>query len=215
MASEITRLDSDLPESGTGRQAQKSARMRSAILDEAVQRLAGDGYHATSIKKIAANGDFSIGAIQHHFATREDLMVAVVERALDRAERYVERFVERGGKGIAGLVHASWSQQINSPLYLAMLEVFVAARTDAALRSRIAPAILAYGREAEERIAAKLAGPGADHDRAAFLLTVSRCMMGGFLAQDALAMPKEEIAAFIGRWAAFLEQNLTPAAEKH
>lgn len=184
--------------------------MRAAILDTAVSRLAELGYHATSIRKIAAEGDFSIGALQHHFPSKEDLVVAVVERALDRAERYVAKWVERHGPdaGLAALVEDSWSGQINSPWYKAMLEIFVAARTDQGLRKRIAPAIQTYSRETEERIAALVGKGGHDRDRVRFLLTVSRCMMGGFLVQDALAMPKSEVVSFIRQWGAFLGAQL-------
>ena len=114
--------------------------MRAAILERAVAKLSRLGYHATSIKKIAADGDFSIGAIQHHFPTREDLMVAVVEQALKRGGTYLTRWVEtHGAAGLPALVADSWVGQINSPWYKAMLEVFVAARTDDSLRARIAP----------------------------------------------------------------------------
>ncbi|MEZ5792312.1 MAG: helix-turn-helix domain-containing protein [Nitratireductor sp.] len=97
------------------KQAAKSERMRGAILDEAVGRLAELGYHATSIKKIAAEGGFSIGALQHHFPSKEELMVAVVEKALERAERYVMRFVERGRASLGSMIEASWDEQITCP----------------------------------------------------------------------------------------------------
>lgn len=190
-------------------QAAKSAAMRAAILQTAVARLAAGGYHATSIKKIAADGGFSIGAVQHHFPTKTRLMAAVVERALERAERYVARWVERdrGRSGLSGLVADSWGEQINSPWYLAMLEVLVAARTDTDLRRAIAPAIRTYFCESEARIAA-LVERGLDPGRVHFLLTVSRCMLGGFLVQDALAMPPAQIAGFVRRWGAFLDEEL-------
>ena len=193
------------------KQAAKSERMRGAILDEAVGRLAELGYHATSIKKIAAEGGFSIGALQHHFPSKEELMVAVVEKALERAERYVMRFVERGRASLGSMIEASWDEQINSSWYKAMLEIFVAARTDETLRARVAPAIERYSRETEARLSALLA-PDAGSDKAAFLLTVSRCMLGGFMVQDALAMPRAEISTFIRRWAEFLDANLKGSA---
>lgn len=180
-----------------------------AILDTAVAKLSELGYHATSIKKIAAEGDFSIGAVQHHFPTKIDLMAAVVERALRRAERYVARWVESRSKpaSMAALVADSWAEQINSPWYQAMLEVFVAARTHARLRERIAPAIRTYSLDAENRIAALVGRDGESPERVRFLLTVSRCMLGGFLVQDALAMPQAEISEFIRRWGAFLDNQ--------
>ncbi|MFZ1813728.1 MAG: helix-turn-helix domain-containing protein [Rhizobiaceae bacterium] len=190
-------------------QAAKSERMRAAILDEAVRTLSEMGYHATSIKKIAAQGGFSIGAIQHHFRSKEALMVAVVEKALLRAERFFERF-GAGSGDMGAMVRESWAKQINSPWYMAMLEILVAARTDRTLRERVAPALETYARETETRMARLVSGgkPGSSEDKAAFLLTVSRCMMGGFLVQDALAMPGTQTASFIERWGQFLNDAL-------
>jgi AcrR family transcriptional regulator len=194
-----------------GPQAQKSERMRAAILETAVRRLAKSGYHATSIKKIAADGRFSIGAVQHHFPAKLDLMAAVAERALARAERHAMRLVDAadhtGGNavGIAELVADTWERQLGTDWYQAMAEVFVAARTDRQLRMRIAPAILGHFNQTEARIAAATKAGRANPDLAAFLLSASRCMMGGFLVQDALAMPIADAARFVARWGRFLE----------
>lgn len=196
-------------------QAAKSDAMRSAILDAAVNKLSLTGYHATSIKKIAADGAFSIGAIQHHFPTKEDLMVAVVERALRRGATYLTRwFEEKGTAGLPGLIADSWAGQINSDWYKAMLEIFVAARTDDGLRLRLAPAIAAYSRDAEGGVAAFAAPQGADAGHMKFLIAASRCMLGGFLVQDALAMDKAEVTDFIARWGAFLKAELDRSGAK-
>lgn len=190
-----------------GPQAQKSERMRSAILETAVKRLAKSGYHATSIKKIAADGRFSIGAVQHHFPAKLELMAAIAERALGRAERHAMRLIEtrNGAIGIAELVSDTWERQLATDWYQAMSEVFAAARTDRQLRARIAPAIRAHFAGTEARIAAATLAGRANPDLAAFLLSASRCMMGGFLVQDALAMPAADAARFIARWGRFLE----------
>jgi AcrR family transcriptional regulator len=196
-----------------GAQAEKSERMRKAVLATAVGRLAALGYHATSIKKIAQAGKFSVGALQHHFPTKEALMVAVVARALERAENYARRHPPAGGRGgIARLLVASWHDQIQTDWYLAMLEIFVAARTDAKLRGRIAPLIRDYAEVTERRIAAAAAG-GADDEAVAFLIAVTRCMMGGLLIQDALAMPARHANEFVRRWGGHVERVLAEGAE--
>jgi len=182
--------------------------MRKAILATAVGRLAALGYHATSIKKIAQAGNFSVGALQHHFASKEDLMVAIVARALERAETYaLQNPISPGRGGIAGLLFASWRNQIQTDWYFAMIEIFVAARTDSRLRARIAPLVRNYSDVTERRIAAAATG-GESNESAAFLIGVSRCMMGGLLIQDALAMPPRHANEFVRRWGGFVEKAL-------
>lgn len=196
-------------------QAAKSDAMRALILDAAVNRLSETGYHATSIKKIAGDGDFSIGAIQHHFPTKEDLMVAVAERGLRRGESFLTRWAEeKGVTALPSLITDSWTSHINSPWYKAMLEIFVAARTDEGLRLRLAPAIAAYSVEAEGRVAVLAARDGTDPEQLKFLIAVSRCMLAGFLVQDALAMSKAEAAQFIARWGAFLQAEFDRGGAK-
>ncbi len=192
---------------GGGLQAAKSDRMRRSILATTAARLAALGYHATSIKKIAAAGGFSIGALQHHFPSKQDLMVAVVERALERAENYaLVKFRRSKHAAISELVTNSWRDQIQTDWYLAMLEIFVAARTDAGLRARIAPAIRGFAEETEKQIAGLFHGA---HDRreAEFLLTVSRCMMGGLVVQDALALPKSQVQRLVRQWTDFIDRS--------
>jgi AcrR family transcriptional regulator len=205
------RLTPASPESGRpGPQALKSERMRAAILETAVRRLAKSGYRATSIKKIAADGDFSIGAVQHHFPSKLELMAAVAERALRRAERHALRLIEirKGEVGMAEFVADTWERQLGTDWYQAMSEVFVAARTDRGLRDRIAPAVLAYFEATEARIAAATRAGKANPALAAFLFSASRCMMGGFMVQDALALPPAKAAGVIARWGRFLEWAL-------
>lgn len=199
----------DQPQAALSHQAAKSDAMRAAILDAAVSRLSESGYHASSIKKIAGDGEFSIGAIQHHFPTKEDLMVAVAERGLGRGESFLTRWAEeKGVDGLPALIVDSWQNHINSPWYKAMLEIFVAARTDEGLRLRLAPAITAYSREAEVRVATLATRGGTDAGQLKFLIAASRCMLAGFLVQDALAMSKAEIAEFIARWGNFLKAEI-------
>ena len=81
-------------------------------------------------------------------------MVAVVERALERAENYaLVKFRRSKHAAHFRLVTDSWRTRFKPHWYLAMLEIFVAARTDAGLRARIAPAIAVSREETEKPIA--------------------------------------------------------------
>ncbi|WP_128381187.1 TetR/AcrR family transcriptional regulator [Streptomyces cavernae] len=53
---------------------------RSRIVDAAVEHFAQWGFHASSLARIAKDVDITQGGLLHHFRSKEDLLVAVLER---------------------------------------------------------------------------------------------------------------------------------------
>ena len=62
------------------RNAVRSERTRTALLDTARIRFAADGYAATSTPAIVEEAGVSRGALYHHYRDKADLFAAVVER---------------------------------------------------------------------------------------------------------------------------------------
>ena len=57
----------------------KSAARRRQIVEEAYRRFAVNGYNTSSLREIAAAANVSLSSIQHYFADKEGLLVAVLE----------------------------------------------------------------------------------------------------------------------------------------
>ncbi len=57
---------------------------RDQILDAAVALISEQGYAAASTPNIAARAGVSRGALQHHFPSREDLLIALSQKLTDR-----------------------------------------------------------------------------------------------------------------------------------
>lgn len=66
-----------------------------ALLDIAAARFAERGYHATTIRELAAATAMTPGAIYFHVATKQALLVAVYEEG-------VQRIIERVDRAVAG-----------------------------------------------------------------------------------------------------------------
>ncbi|MER5884550.1 TetR/AcrR family transcriptional regulator [Streptomyces sp. NPDC001941] len=62
---------------------------RTRILDAAVEHYAQWGFHASSLARIAKDVGVTQGGLLHHFRSKEDLLVSVLERS---DEQDVERF---------------------------------------------------------------------------------------------------------------------------
>ncbi|MDV3130285.1 TetR/AcrR family transcriptional regulator [Mycobacterium sp. 21AC1] len=64
------------------------------MADAVLQVLVSDGFEGVSVRKVAALADVSIGAVQHHFPTKDVMLAA----ALDRSS---ERFLDRLGRQLS------------------------------------------------------------------------------------------------------------------
>jgi TetR/AcrR family transcriptional regulator len=74
----------------TGRLARRKARTVSAILDASERHFLERGFEGTKVDLIADDADVSVGSLYNHFGGKEALYTAVVERALDLFETYME-----------------------------------------------------------------------------------------------------------------------------
>ena len=127
------------PRNGEGWQAEKSALTRKAILESAVRCFVQDGYTKTTTAMIASEAGVSRGAMMHHFASRAEVMKAVITYLHDRLlEEYRElmarvRAPEKLDRSaVRRSVEAAWSYH-NLPSFIAYQELLAAARTDAEL----------------------------------------------------------------------------------
>lgn len=119
-------------------QQRKSLAARNAMLDAALHCLSERGYAGCSLQIVASRAGLSRGAMLHHYASKLDLMAAVIEYAfykrmanfLDRIRDLsdVERSVHNAGIGISFEIS-------QTPEYRAYLELHVASRTDPELRA--------------------------------------------------------------------------------
>jgi AcrR family transcriptional regulator len=112
-------------------------------LDATVACLVEDGYANTTTRRIAERANVSPGALQHHFASKQEL---VSEAITYLTRRLSEQLMERGlpsaesGRLLAEqLIDRLW-EVLNGPLIEAATELAVAARTDPSLRQRLAEA---------------------------------------------------------------------------
>lgn len=64
----------------------KTAERRQQIVDEAYRAFATRGYHGSSLREIAAAAGIGLSTLQHHFAGKEDLLLAVLARRDEHGE---------------------------------------------------------------------------------------------------------------------------------
>lgn len=69
---------------------------RSRIADAAIRVIARDGFDHVSVRSVAMEAGLAAGTVQHHFASREILLVGALQRVIDRQLDRVRALAARG-----------------------------------------------------------------------------------------------------------------------
>lgn len=125
-------------------QADRRASTRRALLDATVETLVERGYAETTTTAIVKRAGVSQGALFAHFATKADLLGAVLE---DLYPRLVDSYGARIAAGIRSDPDSGVADQVLRPLLEAMqrpdtraaIELTAASRTDPGLAARLVP----------------------------------------------------------------------------
>ena len=123
-------------------QAERRGRTQDALLTATIDTLVEAGYAGVTTRAVALRAGVSIGALQHHFRSKAELVAAAIEHLNAQLTR---EFVARAPTATLSerelaeeLVDVLWELH-KGPLMAAMAELAVAARTDPELRDRLAP----------------------------------------------------------------------------
>ena len=180
---------------------EKSLRTRALLLDAAIDSLAEVGYRNASISDIAARAGVTRGAQVHHFRTRAELFVQVIEYLADRQRDALQRRIESAPRAAAPaevlveLTAATFSGRLGK----ASIELFVAISNDDTLRRRM----LRVQRELTADLidtCARLIGPDVARDRleSAFWLTIH--MVRGSTLDEMLGRDPQRSKQILADW---------------
>ena len=120
-------------------QAERRRITRGKLLDATIESLIEVGYPRTTTVEVGERAELSRGAQLHHFPSRADLLVAAIEHLADERSKEFEAELsarlEKGDDPIDAMVDMLWAT-FSGPLYWAVVELMVAARTDPELLER-------------------------------------------------------------------------------
>jgi TetR/AcrR family transcriptional regulator len=94
------------PAQTSTRQERRKARTRAAILDAAEEFFASADSASATIAQIADAADVAVATVYQHFAGKDDLHLAVVERALEKNERHMMAVYDSDAPAVAKLIGA-------------------------------------------------------------------------------------------------------------
>lgn len=141
---------------------ERSAATRAAILNATIEQLAEHGYARTTTVEVAERAGVSRGALVHHFSTRADLVLSALEYLCERRLEELESGIaglSTTGDRLSAFVDLMWST-FEGPLFVAQLELWMAARSDPELFALLYPLERGFGKRLSDMCTEAL-GDGA------------------------------------------------------
>jgi AcrR family transcriptional regulator len=134
---------------GVPAQQERSRVTQARLLEATVECLVEHGWSGTTGTVVATRAGVSRGAQLHHYPTKAALVMAAVEHLTERRaeELRAEAATLPAGPQRLDRVVDMLAAAFTGPLFVAALEVWVAARTDPELRAALVPLEARVGRE--------------------------------------------------------------------
>lgn len=191
----------------------RSRATRRRLLDSTTGCLAEKGWSATTVSVVAEHAGVSRGAAQHHFRTREDLITAALDFMFDARTAWAreEATALPSGEGRTEWVVVRLVDYFTGPLFKAALQVWTAAAADEALKLRIVPMEVKFGREAH-RTAVELLGVDDTDPVTHRLVQATLDLARGLGLADVLSDDSARRTQITRQWAATLEAALEERA---
>lgn len=171
-------------------QDERSAGTRARLLDATIESLQAVGYAQTTTTAVCERAGLSRGAQVHHFPKKHDLVISAVahlaaRRAAELRRRAAALPPAADPDERLGALLALVEEAFSGPLFLAALELWVAARTDAELHRALVGFERAAGRGLAE-LWREIAGPLADAARFDAVLELTMHLARGMALQRIL-----------------------------
>jgi AcrR family transcriptional regulator len=196
-------------------QEQRSRAMRRRLLEATIECLVERGWSGTSTTLVSRRAGVSRGAQLHHFPTKTDLVVAAVEHmGARRSERLFERAttLPRGRRRTRAVLDLL-AEHFTSPLFVAALELWVAARTDEQLHRAVAPLEQRIGRDTH-RQTVELLGVDESRPGARELVQATLDLVRGLGLANTLSDDSARRRRVLDRWATTLDGALADLEDK-
>jgi AcrR family transcriptional regulator len=190
-------------------QEQRSRAMRQRLLEATIECLVERGWSGTSTTVVSRRAGVSRGAQLHHFPTKTDLVVAAVEHmGARRSEQLFERaaMLPRGRRRTRAVLDLL-AEHFTSPLFVAALELWVAARTDEQLHRAVAPLEQRIGRDTH-RQTVELLGVDESRPGARELVQATLDLVRGLGLANTLTDDGARRHRILDRWATTLDGAL-------
>ena len=190
-------------------QEERTRVMRQRLLEATVECLVEHGFAGTSTTVVSERAGVSRGAQLHHFPTKNDLVFAAVAHLSEARAADLDAAVARlpRGRHRTFAVLDMLADHFTSPVFTAALELWVAARTDEALRAAVGPLEQRVGRETH-RLTVQLLDVDESVPGNRELVQATLDLVRGLGLANTISDDRARRRRILKRWADVLEKEL-------
>lgn len=180
-------------------QQERTERTRELLLDATIDCLVELGYARTSTNEICRRAGVSRGAQQHHFATKAELMANAVEHLVNKIIARMSAHESISGPDrIAQGIEMLW-RGYSGALATAVMELWVAGRTDPELQTAMQPIDKALARRTAE-LFREMLGDQVPGDRPELPLWLTVNLIRGLALDSMLGGDPERRKHLLDEW---------------
>ncbi|MFY0409875.1 TetR/AcrR family transcriptional regulator [Solicola sp. PLA-1-18] len=193
-------------------QGERTARTRARLMDATIECLVELGWAGTSTTVVSQRAGVSRGAQLHHFPAKQDLVLASVEHLAERLRDDLDAAaadLPDGGRRTRAVLDV-FAAHLCGPVFTAALELWVAARTDAALHDAVAAFEQRLGRETHAH-AVRLLGVDESVGENRQLVQSTLDLLRGLALAQTLADDSRRRSALLDTWSGVLDDRLEVA----
>ncbi|WP_052120239.1 TetR/AcrR family transcriptional regulator [Inquilinus limosus] len=186
------------------RQVDRSTETQALLLHAAAALLQEVGFSGTTTALIARRAGVTTGALHHHFATKDELMLGVLDRMTERVLhriRQQDHVTPDGRIDVPSLVAHLW-EIYGDPEYWAIWEIIIGTRADPAFHEKV----VAHRQETMQRVLP----PWLERH---VLSEARRPELAALFEFMLIAIRGLSLERFLDKDAAYFERNLALLAE--
>ncbi|OLF17915.1 TetR/AcrR family transcriptional regulator [Actinophytocola xanthii] len=205
------------PDPGPGLREPRQDRSRATrrrLLEAAIECLAEVGWSGSTVAVVAERAGVSRGAAQHHFPTREDLVLSAVEFvSQERLAQLREHAADlpTGPERIRAVIDMV-EHMYTGPLFRAAIHLWVAASSDERLRERVLVLEAQVGRETH-RVALELLGVDESVAGVREAVQATLDLARGLALANLLSDDSRRRERVLRQWASMLDAALAEASK--
>ncbi|WP_172491966.1 TetR/AcrR family transcriptional regulator [Gluconobacter oxydans] len=185
-------------------QADRSAETRGKVIQATVMLLQTQGYAATTVQRIAKTAGVSLGALQHQFPTKAQVMAMVLRHyAVKRARLYRRALSMKGSPEarVNAMLDTMWRLVTDGPEFLATVEIELARRSDPDLEAVTAPVLARIDQFMTRWLSGRRMAP--PDPRFVELRLLNSALLRGLAVERARGVPLEDLARSFEVWRRF------------
>ena len=195
-------------------QEERTAATRDRLIDATLDLLLTKGYAGTTTVDIAARAGLTRGALSHHYAGKDELVVEAFDRHLTLVGADIRTYaglVRAGSLSLGDFLDRVWTI-MSGRFFMLTLEEITAARHNDYLRVQLMQRTQQFHEQLDAIWRHFFAGTGLDATEIEVMLNATLCLLRGMGVQTVLRDDPVYYRRLLRFWKAILAEKMTATA---